>query len=56
MGFGISDAFWCWLSEGVGPGSALSGRGVPARGGHPWEQSGMRWSCVVPGAGAQHSG
>lgn len=26
-GLGISCAFWCWLSEGVGPGSVLPGEG-----------------------------
>ncbi|XP_009884454.1 PREDICTED: transmembrane protein 2-like [Charadrius vociferus] len=30
-GFGISNAFWCWLSEGVGLGSVLPGRRVLVR-------------------------
>lgn len=39
-GFGISNAFWCWLMGTAGPGE----------GGHRWVQPGTGGSCTVPGA------
>lgn len=49
--FGISNAFWCWLSDFGGCSLCCW-----VRGGHHWVQSGTWWSCAMPGAGVQCSG